>query len=261
MLNKIDRRKVLLSSMAVTTFGLTSKSYAAPAPRDLDPDLSAIISRMTRVQPDRGPSLSLRQKHLVKLAAATAAGFTASFAAAVKAALHDGVKPIEIKEAIYQCTPYAGISRVEAVLAEANRILEEAGITLPLPSAATVTDADRLEKGKALQISIAGERIHRMHQTAAPQERALLVDDLSSYCFGDFYTRKVLDLKDRELITFTVIAALGGAESQLQGHTNANITVGNTRQNLIDALQVAVAYLGFPRTLNALNVVRSTLKS
>ena len=47
---------------------------------------------------------------------------------------------------------------------------------------------------------------------------------------------------------------LGGCEPQLRAHTGGNLSVGNTRQDLIDTIMVAMPYIGFPRTLNALAV-------
>ena len=38
---------------------------------------------------------------------------------------------------------------------------------------------------------------------------------LAANCFGDYYTRTGLSLKQRELVTFCYIAAQGGCESQL----------------------------------------------
>lgn len=63
----------------------------------------------------------------------------------------------------------------------------------------------------------------------------------------------------RELVTFSVISALGGCESQVKSHTQANIKVGNSKENLIDALTLALPYMGFPRTLNALTCVNEAV--
>jgi len=52
---------------------------------------------------------------------------------------------------------------------------------------------------------------------------------LSANCFGDYYTRTGLDLKTRELLTFSMLASLGGCEPQLLGHVAANLSVGNDR--------------------------------
>ena len=130
-----------------------------------------------------------------------------------------------------------------------------AGIALPLESRTVVSDENRLQKGIAVQTEIFGEQITRMHQTTPAERRSLMIDDLSGWCFGDFYTRKGLTIAERELATFCTIAALGGCEAQLSAHAAANLRCGNTKDNLIDALQCAVVYLGFPRTLNACAVV------
>lgn len=85
--------------------------------------------------------------------------------------------------------------------------------------------------------------------------------DLTGWCFGDYFTRKALDLRERELITFLAIVALGGCEAQVRAHENGNVTVGALKQPLIDALEVGLPLLGFPRTLNALAVVNDVLKA
>lgn len=71
------------------------------------------------------------------------------------------------------------------------------------------------------------------------------------------FTRKVLDVKERELVTFTAIVTLGGCEPQAKAHAAANIAVGNTRQDLLDALTIALPYIGYPRTLNGLSCVNA----
>ena len=64
-----------------------------------------------------------------------------------------------------------------------------------------------------------------------------------------------MDLKTRELLTMSVLASLGGLESQLKGHITGNLKVGNSRETIIAAITVALPYNGFPRTLNAIRCV------
>ena len=71
----------------------------------------------------------------------------------------------------------------------------------------------------------------------------------------DFYTRDGLNDQQRELITFIFLTTLGGCENQLRGHTQANLTVGNDKEKLVSAITVALPYIGFPRSLNALAIV------
>ncbi|SMH43983.1 Uncharacterized conserved protein YurZ, alkylhydroperoxidase/carboxymuconolactone decarboxylase family [Rathayibacter oskolensis] len=92
---------------------------------------------------------------------------------------------------------------------------------------------------------------------SGPVDSRRFSEFLAGNCFGDFSTRTGLDLKQRELITFALLAALGGADSQVTSHVTANLTVGNTRADLLDVLTVLVAYIGYPRTLNALAQVNA----
>ena len=62
-------------------------------------------------------------------------------------------------------------------------------------------------------------------------------------------------MKERELLTFVVIAAMSGCEPQVKAHATGNILVGNTRRMLIDAIVVMLPYIGFPKALNALGMV------
>ena len=132
---------------------------------------------------------------------------------------------------------------------------EKAGVALPLPSTTTVNDDNRFNEGLKVQKGIFGSGIDAMHKAAKEDEKHLSIDLLTGFCFGDTYTRTGLTLKEREFLTFVYICALGGCEPQVKAHVAGNISVGNTRQMLIDALVVMVPYIGFPKTLNAFGMV------
>lgn len=254
----LSRRRVLSSAAAAAgafAAGAPARAETHPSP---DPDADAVLARMTNLS-ERGLSLPLKSRHLVMLATLSAIGLPEHVESAVKAALEGGLAPAEVKEAIYQ-TPYVGFARVSSVLKSANKALLEKGVKLPLPSEGTVTNETRFSEGFRVQSGIFGDAIRRMHETAPESQKALLVRDLTGWCFGDYYTRKALNLRERELITFASIVALGGCEAQVRAHVNGNVAVGAVKQNLIDALEVGLPFLGFPRTLNALAVVNDVLK-
>lgn len=174
-------------------------------------------------------------------------------------ALQVGLTPIEIKETMYQAVPYVGVSNVYIALDKVNEVMKEKGVKLPVVSQTTVTEANRLQKGIDVQTAIFGDVIHKMRATA-PENQKALQDYLSGYCFGDTYTRTGLNIRARELITFTVIAALGGCDGQLKSHAAANLREGASADDLIDTLVVCMPYNGFPRTLNALACVNEVAK-
>ncbi|MFR1449549.1 MAG: carboxymuconolactone decarboxylase family protein [Beduini sp.] len=69
-----------------------------------------------------------------------------------------------------------------------------------------------------------------------------------------------MNLKWRELIALVRIASLGGCENQLKAHINANITVGNDCEKLIEVITQCIPYIGFPRSLNAINCINEIIK-
>ena len=117
--------------------------------------------------------------------------------AQTEAALKLGLTPTEIKEAIYQCAPYVGFPKVLNALDEVNAVFEKRGISLPAEGQSTITEDTRFEKGLDVQKSISGAKNIDAMRAGAPDELKHIQDYLSAFCFGDFYTRKGLDLKTR----------------------------------------------------------------
>lgn len=203
-------------------------------------------------------SLDDRSRLMVILAALIASQALGEYKVMVRAALNVGVTPIEVKEIVYQAVPYCGIAVVIDFLQATNELLEGAGVKLPLAGQSTTTPATRFEQGLALQKAIFGATIDRMRE-AAPADQRHLQDYLAGNCFGDYYTRTGLDLRLRELLTFSMLLALRGCEAQLMGHIRGNIQVGNDKGTLLSVLTQLLPYLGYPRTLNALRCLNEVL--
>ena len=177
------------------------------------------------------------------------------FKVMVPAALHMGVTPVEVKEIVYQATAYLGIGRVFPFLKAVNEIFTEEGIALPLEGQATTTMDTRREAGTQCQVEIFGEGM-RDYWKNGPEDAPHINYWLAAHCFGDWYTRKGLDLRQREMITFCYIAAQGGCEPQLIAHAKGNMNVGNGKAFLIEVVSQMVPYIGYPRSLNAMNAIR-----
>ncbi len=171
----------------------------------------------------------------------------------VEGALKVGVTPLEIREALYQVTPYIGFAKAFEALDVTNAVFSAQGIKLPLPAQGAVTEAERFDKGSDVQVGIYGERI-KQARVNAPADQMHIQDDLAEFCFGDTYTRGILDIQMRELLTVSVLDALG-TEPQMKGHIIGNLKVGNDRETIIAAFTTALPYVGFPRTLNAMRCI------
>ena len=116
-------------------------------------------------------------------------------------------------------------------------------------SAVFSSEADRLEKGAAAQAEIFGE--HMLEAWKAGHINRWL----AANCFGDYYTRGGLDLRQRELITFCFLAAQGGCEPQLIAHARGNINMGSDPAFLRRVVSQCLPYIGYPRSLNALSAI------
>ena len=179
---------------------------------------------------------------------------TDEFRAMISAAMNFGVTPVEIKEIVYQAVAYLGIGRVFPFLKITNEVLKEKGIDLPLSSQATTTMENRREAGTQAQVDIFGEHM-RDFWKSGPEESRHINLWLTDNCFGDYYTRGGLGLKQREMITFCFLAAQGGCEPQLTSHAAANMRIGNDKAFLIKIISQCLPFIGYPRSLNALNCV------
>ncbi len=221
-----------------------------------DPDLESIFNNFLYGEVYNHGTLDPKLRELVTLVSLTASQGTDMIKDHVEIALNVGASPIEIKEALYQCSPYVGFPRVFAALEKANEVFKEKNISLPIESQSTVTEQTRFDKGLETQVSIFGDAIHAAHSNAAPNQKHIQ-NFLSANCFGDFYTRTGLDLKTRELLTFIMLISLGGAEPQATAHANANISMGNTKDMMLEAVTQCLPFIGYPRTLNAITIINN----
>lgn len=225
-----------------------------PLAVEQEPEISAVLQKFIYADISSQVRLGQVQQELLKLVVLVSSNTTEDLETYVTGALQAGAAPEVIRETIYQCTPYTGYPRTKAALEKMHAVFARNGIKVPLKDSGTVDDATRYDKGLSVQVEIFGDAIYKMN-SSAPTDQKHFNTYLSANCFGDYYTRQVLDLRQRELITFTAIACLGGCEPQLKAHAAANIAVGNTRQDLLDAITVALPYIGYPRTLNALSCI------
>lgn len=170
-------------------------------------------------------------------------------------ALEQGLTPVMVKEVVYQAVDYLGFGRVLPFLQVVNQVLGDNGVELPLEGQATTTMENRLEKGAQAQADIFGEGMKDFWK------KGHINRWLAANCFGDYYTRNGLDLKQRELITFCFLAAQGGCEPQLTSHAQGNMKLGNDQAFLISVVSQCVPYIGYPRSLNAIACVNKAAET
>jgi 4-carboxymuconolactone decarboxylase len=219
-----------------------------------DPELIEIYDNWAFDEVIEDAPLDVKLRLMVQLAALIACQAVAEFRVMLGAALQAGVTPVEIKELVYQAVPYTGMAKVFDFLRATNEVLKSRGVTLPLEGQSTTTRETRREKGLEVQKRLFGAQIDQMY-AQSPQDQLHIQRYLSANCFGDYLTRRGLDLKTRELLTLSMLASLGGCEAQLAGHVKGNLAAGNDRKLLIAVVTQLLPFIGYPRTLNALRII------
>jgi len=246
----MEDKKMSISEIALKNHEELWPDYKSRA-MDTDPELIELFDNFAFDEVIGYGNLETKTRVMMILGSTIACQAQGEYKMMVNAALNVGVTPVEVKEILYQSVPYVGIAKVVDFIYLTNGIFTERGITLPLESQSTTTPETRYEKGLKVQKEIFGDTIDRMYEKS-PKNQLHIQKYLSANCFGDYYTRNGLDIKTRELLTLSMLIALGGTESQIKGHIQGNINVGNDKEILLCVMTQLLPYVGYPRTLNAL---------
>ena len=176
----------------------------------------------------------------------------------INAALNVGVTPIELREVIYQCAPFIGFPKTLNALGVLNEVFKERGIKTPLESQVTVDEENRFEKGLAIQAPIYGDEIKQAMEGLPDNMGDDVAKLLTEVCFGDFYTRKGLDIKTRELIVLSILVTTGDSDT-LKSHIKGNLKVGNSEKDITAVIIQCMPYTGFPNALRALKALKEVI--
>jgi 4-carboxymuconolactone decarboxylase len=246
-MNRIERSK--------ETYEKLFKQVQSVSSSD-DPELMTILQRFIFGEVFYIGNLSDTTRELITITALATNQTLPQLKAHTNAALNIGVKPIEIREIIYQLAPFIGYPKVLNALDTINSVFKDRGIKLPLENEATIADGERFDKGKEIQTPIYGEGMKQNMKDLPGEFAEAIPRILTESCFGDFYTRSGLDLKTRELMIFCALTTLGGADKQMGSHAVGNMKVGNDKETLLSALVQLYPYIGFPRIANAIYAIK-----
>lgn len=222
-----------------------------------DPEFMDILQKFIFGEVFYIGELDNKTRELITVVSLTTLQTLPQLKAHINAALNVGNSPLEVREAIYQCAPFIGFPRTLNAIGVFNEVAQERGIKLPLENAATVTEESRLEKGAEIQSLLYGDEVKQAMKALPAEYKDKVPEILTEFCFADFYTRKGLDLKRRELLSLVVLTTMG-AEKQLKAHIVGNLKAGNDKETLLAAMVQAIPYIGLPNGLTAINLIKET---
>lgn len=221
-----------------------------------DKELRAVMDNfMQNEVPAATPLVEKREVELIRLVSLVTQQSGALLQEEVATALAQGLAPEEILEAIYQCAPYTGFPRTVDAVEIARSVFKAKNVKVD-ENRATVTAQSRLEAGADAQGTLFGQTFRDMAKNGKSGMPTINYF-LASNCFGDYYTRKGLDLNTRELLTMTILVNLG-TEPQLKAHIGVNLKI-RTAEYVEQAIYNCLPYCGYPRTLNALRLLKEAV--
>ncbi|WP_312715339.1 carboxymuconolactone decarboxylase family protein [Sphingobacterium multivorum] len=223
------------------------------------------VSMLSAGQPAENDSLSNKEKNLVRIAAITASGDLTKLKDALNKGLDDGLTINQIKESIIHLYAYAGFPRSIRGLQTLMAVLEERkaqGINDQTGADASPirNDQTKYERGKAILEQLTGvpEKDPKTGYAAfAPTIEVFLKEHL----FADIFERDVLSFKERELVTVSVLGALGGVEPMLQSHLKICLNVGLTPAQLHQFVEIIGSSIGKKESVATDKVLNEVLNN
>jgi 4-carboxymuconolactone decarboxylase len=119
--------------------------------------------------------------------------------------------------------------------------------------------SERVKRGEEIMRLVDGDKVTdnllRAYKDVAPDFARHLVE----FAFGDIYARDG-DLKHREIVAIASLATMGGCDPQLETHVHGALNVGLAKDDIVEVVMTLIPYIGFPKALNAMAVVKRVLE-
>jgi 4-carboxymuconolactone decarboxylase len=124
------------------------------------------------------------------------------------------------------------------------------------------------EKGSRSNGVSAGQR--ELDETYHPAHAASL-RTLQAFCpdyfaiieefgLGNLWQRSTLTPREKELVVFSTLITQGDTELQLRQHVHTPLKRGMKFDEILECIILLAVYVGVPRTLNAIQIIRSELQ-
>ena len=209
--------------------------------------------------------LSVKQQSIIPIAAYTAVGELEKLKPALNDGLDAGLTINEIKEAIVHLYAYCGFPRSIRGLQTFMEVLDERkakGIIDETGAEASPVNDDRTkyERGKANLEALIGRSLDGP-QTGYAAFAPVIEIFLKEHLFADIFDRDVLNYAERELVTVSVISAIGNGEPMLRSHLTICLNVGFSPEQLQEFVGIIKSTIGKKAAKNAQAVLNEVLEN
>lgn len=223
------------------------------------------IHLKAQIEISTNQTLSAKQQSIVQIAALTAKGELEALKPALNKGLDAGLTVNEIKEVLVHLYAYCGFPRSIRGLQTFMEVLDERKAKgMNDKTGADVSpinqEQSKYERGKKVLgelTNVPQEGPPRGYGAFAPVMDTFLKEHL----FADIFERDVLTYAERELVTISVISAIGGAEPMLRSHLAICLNVDLSPQQLKEFVDVIKSTLGEKEAEDAQIVLDEVIKN
>jgi 4-carboxymuconolactone decarboxylase len=209
--------------------------------------------------------LSPGEQRIITIAALTAKGDLSKLKTELNAGLEAGLTKTQIKEVLIHLYAYCGFPRSIRGLQTFMDVLNERkakGMNDALGEEASPIQEERskYERGKEILGKLTGmpqDGPKTGYSAFAPEIDIFLKEHL----FADIFERDVLTYAQRELVTISVLSAIGGVEPMLRSHLAISLNVGLTPTQLNQFVDIIKSTVGEKEAQDALEVLDEILKN
>lgn len=187
-------------------------------------------------------ALSDQQKSMIIISALTAKGDLKELKKELNIGLDAGLTIHKIKECIVHAYAYCGFPRSIRGLQTFMEVLEERKVKgiadkEGAPASEIEHTKSKYERGRDNLEKLSGapkDATKAGYAVFCPEIEVMLKEHL----FADLFDRDVLTYTERELVTISVISAIGNAEPMLKSHLNISLKNGISPGQLHEFIQV-----------------------
>ncbi|RZK38755.1 MAG: carboxymuconolactone decarboxylase [Pedobacter sp.] len=209
--------------------------------------------------------LSGKERSIIAISSLTAKGQLEKLKTELNTGLDAGLTVNEIKEILVHCYAYCGFPRSIRGLQTLMKVMEERkekGIedNLGKEASSITSNSSKYERGKKILGELTG--IPQSEKLTGYSAFAPIMDNfLKEHLFADIFERDILTYAQRELVTISVISAIGDAEPMLQSHLAISLKIGISAVQLKEFIEVIQSKVGEKEASSARKVLDQVLKS
>lgn len=209
--------------------------------------------------------LSIIEKKIIVISSLTAQGKLSELKSELNAGLEAGLTVNEIKEIVVHTYAYCGFPRSIRGLQTFMQVIEERkskGITDNIGKEASPvsSDSSKYQRGKRILGKLTG--MPQSDQLSGYSAFAPTMDTfLKEHLFADIFERDVLTYAQRELVTISVISAIGDAEPMLKSHLTISLNVGWSPEQLEEFVSVISPTIDKKNAKAAKTVLKDVLRN